>query len=78
MRSLTLLAAVATLACGFSANAVDATSGPGKPMKMEEPMPIPMKKPGMKKGDVKKAADKKEREMTPVIEKESRAKRTGG
>jgi len=34
-------------------------------------MPIKMKKQGMKKGDVKKAAEKKEREMKAMMDKES-------
>ena len=40
-------------------------------MKMDEPMPIKMTKKGMKKGDVKKAAEMKEREMKPMMEQES-------
>jgi hypothetical protein len=38
---------------------------------MDEPMPIKITKPGTKKGDVKKAAEKKRRIGT--IEKESEA-----
>jgi hypothetical protein len=34
-----------------------------KKMKMDEPMEGGMKKPGMMKGDVKKAAEKKDQEM---------------
>ena len=40
-------------------------------MNMDEPMPIKMAKPGTKKGDVKKAAEKKEREMKPMMDRES-------
>lgn len=43
----------------------------GKPMKMDEPMKTEMMKPGMKVGDVKKAAEKRARELKPMIEKES-------
>ncbi len=43
-------------------------------MKMDEPMHGEMKKKGMKKGDVKKAAERKGQEMKPVMEKE----RAGG
>ena len=71
MKLLMALATAVALVSGVSAYAADSNSGPGKPMKMEEPMPTKMKKPGMKKGDVKKAAEKKQREMTPMIEKES-------
>ena len=42
----------------------------GKPMKMDEPMGGEMKKKGMKKGDVRKAAERKQREMKPTMEKE--------
>lgn len=59
------------LVSGFSAQAVDAKSAPGKPMNRDEPMPIKMAKPGMKKGAVKVAAEKKEREMKPMLERES-------
>jgi hypothetical protein len=71
VNSLAALAAAAALVCGVGAYAADSSSAPGKPMKMDEPMPTMMKKPGMKKGDVKKAAEKKQRELTPMIEKES-------
>ena len=44
-----------------------------EPMKMDEPMSGEMKKKGMKKGDVKKAAEKKEREMRDMIENEEKS-----
>ena len=34
-------------------------------------MPIKMAKPGTRKGDVKKAAERKAREMKPMMDKES-------
>jgi len=40
-------------------------------MKMDEPMHGEMKKKTMKKGDVRKAAEKKDREMKPMLERES-------
>ena len=43
----------------------------GKPMKKDEPMKTGMMKPGMKVGDVKKAAEKRESELKPMMEKES-------
>ena len=68
MKPLQIVAVAAILAAGTWARAADA---PGKPMKMDEPMPGEMKKGSMKKGDVKKAAKKKERELKPMIEKEA-------
>lgn len=44
-----------------------------KLMKMDQPMPGEMKKEGMMKGDVKKAAEKKQRDMKDVMEKEEKA-----
>ena len=71
MKSLGALVVGALLCCGFSCYGADSGSTPGKPMNMDEPMPAKMAKPGMKKGDVKKAAEKKEREMKPMMDKES-------
>jgi hypothetical protein len=68
MKLLETLALAAVLAAGTGAWAADA---PGKPMKMDEPMHGEMKKKSMKKGDVRKAAEKKQRQMKPMIEKES-------
>lgn len=70
MKFPTALAAAAFV-LGMGTYAAEPASTAGKPMKMDEPMPIKMKKPGMKKGDVKKSAEKKQREMAPMIEKES-------
>ncbi|HZF19206.1 MAG TPA: hypothetical protein VE008_05805 [Burkholderiales bacterium] len=67
MKPLEAIAMAAILATGTGAWAADA---PGKPMKMDEPMHGEMKKKSMKKGDVKKAAEKKQRDMKPLIEKE--------
>ena len=68
MKPLEAIALAAILAVGTGAWGADA---PGKPMKMDEPMHGEMKKKGMKKGDVKKAAKKKEREMKPMLEREA-------
>jgi len=66
------LAALALAALfGFASCARSAESSPGTPMKMDEPMPTKMMKPGMRKRDVKQAAEKKEREMKAMMEKES-------
>jgi pentapeptide MXKDX repeat protein len=71
---LTVAAACAVaIATGTSALAADppkADSAKSKPMNMDEPMAGAMKKEGMKKGDVKKAAEKKDREMRKMMEKE--------
>ena len=68
MKPLEAIALAAILAAGTGTWAADA---PGKPMKMDEPMHGEMKKKGMKKGDVKKAAKKREREMKPILEREA-------
>ena len=68
MKPLGAIALAAILATGTGAWGADA---PGKPMKVDEPMHGEMKKESMKKGDVKKAAKKRERELKPVIEKEA-------
>ena len=64
------------LATGIGALAADppkADTAKSKPMNMDEPMAGAMKKEGMKKGDVKKAAEKKDREMRKMIEKEQQS-----
>jgi len=71
------LAAAAGLALGFGALAADAPAvaqaTQREPMRMDEPMSGEMKKKGMKKGDVKKAAEEKEREMRGTIEQEEKS-----
>jgi len=70
----------ASLASGFHAQAADVqTKGNATqaPMNMNEPMPIKMKKEGMKTGDVKKAAQKRDREMKAAIQKESESMSRG-
>ena len=59
---------VASLLLAMPALAADSKP----PAKMEEPMAGKMKKPGMKQGDVKKQAAKKQRAMKPMIEKEEK------
>ena len=68
MNPLAIIALAAILAAGAGARAADA---PGKPMKSDEPMHGEMKKQSMEKGDVRKAAKKKEREMKPILEREA-------
>jgi len=69
-RVASLIAAI-TLAVPFGSTAAEQTAKP--PMKMDDPMPGEMKKPGMKKGDVKKAADDKQQKMKPMMDKEESA-----
>jgi len=65
------------LAFGVGALAADeprvAQATESEPMKMDEPMSGEMKRKGMKKGDVKRAAEKKEREMKDMIENEEKS-----
>ncbi len=64
------------LAAGAAATAADAPkaeSAKSKPMNMDEPMAGGMKKEGMKVGDVKKAAEKWDRKMRKMIEKEQQS-----
>ncbi len=68
------LVLAASLASGLSARAEDVREtekAAQPPMNMNEPMPIKMKKEGMKTGDVRRAAQKREREMKAAIRKES-------
>jgi hypothetical protein len=44
-----------------------------KPMQMDEPMAGKMMKPGMKKGDMKKDAEEKQRVIKPKLEKEEKS-----
>jgi len=71
------VATAAGLALGFGALAADqprvAQATKSEPMKMDEPMSGEMKKKAMKKGDVKEAAEKKEREMRDILEKEEKS-----
>lgn len=69
MKPLLTIAAIVIFASGPGAHPADAPSG--KTMKMDEPMHGEMKRETMKKGDVRKAAEKKAREMKPVMEKEA-------
>jgi hypothetical protein len=71
LKPIRALVVAALLVSGSCAHGADSSSTPGKPMKMDEPMPIKMKKPGMKKGDVKRAAEKKELEMKAIMDRES-------
>jgi len=73
MKPLMSFFIVALLSSGFRAYGADPGPAPGKSMKMDDPMPIEMAKPGTKKSDVKKAATRKEGEMKGMMEKEPAA-----
>ena len=66
-----MLLLVSALCATAGAHAAEPTRVGGKLMKMDEPMKTGMMKPGMKVGDVRKAAEKRDRELKPMIEKES-------
>ena len=77
-RVLLTAAAVCTLALATCTDALadvppKAGTAKSKPMNMDEPMAGEMKKEGMKKGDVKKAAEKKDSEIRKMIEKEQQS-----
>ena len=67
-----LLALACIGAAAFGAEPKPAKSA-DQSIKMDEPMAGKMKKPGMKKRDVKKSAAEKEREMKPMLEQEEKA-----
>ena len=80
-RVLLTAAAACTLALvtGTGALADDppkAGTAKSKPMNMDEPMAGEMKKEGMKKGDVKKAAEEKDAEFRKMLEKEQQSAST--
>ena len=66
MKIITYVAAIFVIASALAAEPRD------KPMRKDEPIANKMKKPGMKKGDVKKDAEEKSREMKPMLEKEEK------
>ena len=71
--TFSILAAIiaACLALGaHAANKPPLTNADKKKMKMNEPMTTGMMKKGMMKGDVKSAADKKSKEIKPMIKQE--------
>ena len=77
-RVLLSAAAVCPLALATGTDALSddppkAGTAKSKPMNMDEPMAGEMKKEGMKKGDVKKAAEKKDSEIRKMIEKEQQS-----
>ena len=59
----------------FAALAGDSTEATKqkRAMPMNEPMPTKMAKPGMKTGDVGKAAEKMDRRMKPMLDKEGKS-----
>lgn len=45
-------------------------AGDRRPMNLSEPMPTGMMKPGMTEGDVRKAADRRARQLRPIMKRE--------
>lgn len=77
-KTLFLLAAALVAGIAFGAAAADRTApvappGSGQKMKMDEPMATGMMKQGMRKGDVKRAAERKAKAMQPMMEEEEKA-----
>lgn len=66
-----LVIAVPLLVPAITVHAADARPPSRTPMKMDEPMPIKMAKPGTPKSDVKKAAMRKDQQMKPIMDSES-------
>ena len=67
-----LLALLISCAAGAGDSTGAAQPAP-RPMPMNQPMPTKMAKPGMKTGDVKKAAERMDRRMKPMLEKEQKS-----
>jgi hypothetical protein len=58
-------------------NQVEPASPAVQPMRLEEPMPIGMRKEGMKKGDVMRAAKQKHKYMKEMMQQEKAAAERG-
>ncbi len=77
--------AAAIVAAGLASGALaadpsvgaDAPKAGKKKMQMDEPMSTKMMKPGMKRGDVKKDADERLRNMKPALGKEEKSMEQG-
>jgi hypothetical protein len=54
-------------------NQIEPASPAVQPMRLEEPMPIGMRKEGMKKGDVMRAAKQKRKYMEEMMRQEKAA-----
>ncbi|HMC13100.1 MAG TPA: hypothetical protein VKG67_02005 [Gallionellaceae bacterium] len=73
---LFILTAVIAACLALGAHAADQShvaSAHKKKMKMDQPMTTGMMKKGMMKGDVKSAADKKAKEMQPMMQQEEKS-----
>ncbi|WP_040395804.1 hypothetical protein [Aromatoleum toluclasticum] len=76
-RNLALIGALAVVCAADTVDAADLSPAASvhelkKKMKMDEPMETGMMKKGMMKGDVKKAADQKDRALQPMMEQEEK------
>ena len=68
-----LLAVLATVVAAAEPTPSGDAARPVAKMKMDEPMSTGMMKPGMKKGDVKKAGERRKKKMTPMLEQEQQS-----
>lgn len=77
-RKLALIGALAVVCAADTVEAADLSPAASvhelkkKKMKMNEPMETGMMKKGMMKGDVKKAADQKDRTLQPMMEQQEK------
>ena len=68
-----LLAGLAAIALAVEPPPPGDGARPAVKMKMDEPMSTGMMKQGMKKGDVKKAAERRKKKMAPKLEQEQQS-----
>lgn len=71
-----LLASLAAGSAVAAANADQAAGGkppPRKAIRMNDPMTTGMMKPGMIKGEVKRAAERKAKDMQPAVAREEQS-----
>jgi len=70
---LLLCSGLLSAALGAEPPSAGEAARPAAKMKMDESMTTGMMKPGMKKGDVKKAATMKKKKMQPMLEDEQKS-----
>jgi hypothetical protein len=76
--TITVILLAAGVTCSIASAQNKPATGDHQPksierMKMNEPMPTGMSRPGMMKGDVKNAEEKKDRMMGPMIQQEEKS-----
>ena len=72
-----LVACLSSAVLADASRAADAPKAGKKQMQMDEPMSTKMMKSGMKKGDVKKDADKRAQDMKPMLDQEEQSMERG-